>query len=153
MGCHFLLQGIFPTQGSNLGLLHYRQPLYRLSHQGSQDISCHNSKTWPQGNRNKPILNSLPRPALPFLQNHNKDLCTCIPWLLPPPQPVMDRGAPHVALRGVRCLLLLGESEVALSYPTLCDPMDCRLPGSSVREICQARVLEWVAISFSRGFS
>ena len=35
MGCHFLLQGIFPTQGSNLGLLHCRQPLYHLSHQGS----------------------------------------------------------------------------------------------------------------------
>ena len=35
--CHFLLQGIFPTQGSNLGLLHSRQTLYRLSHQGSQN--------------------------------------------------------------------------------------------------------------------
>ena len=33
--CHFLLQGIFPTQGLNLGLLHYRQMLYCLSHQGS----------------------------------------------------------------------------------------------------------------------
>ena len=33
MGCHFLLQGIFPTQGSNLGLPHYRQTLYHLSHQ------------------------------------------------------------------------------------------------------------------------
>ena len=35
MGCHSLLQGIFPTQGSNLGLLHFRQILYHLSHQGS----------------------------------------------------------------------------------------------------------------------
>ena len=35
MGCHFLLQGIFPTQELNLCLLHYRQALYRLSHQGS----------------------------------------------------------------------------------------------------------------------
>ena len=34
--------------------------------------------------------------------------------------------------------------------PTLCDPMDCSLPGSSARGILQARVLEWVAISFSR---
>ena len=34
-GCHFLLQGIFPTQGSNLCLPPYRQTLYRLSHQGS----------------------------------------------------------------------------------------------------------------------
>ena len=43
------------------------------------------------------------------------------------------------------------ESEVTQSCPTLCDPMDCSLPGSSVRRIFQARVLEWVAIAFSRG--
>ena len=35
VGCRFLLQGIFLTQGSNPGLLHYRQILYHLSHQGS----------------------------------------------------------------------------------------------------------------------
>ena len=35
MGCYFLLQRIFPTQGLNLGLLHCRQMLYHLSHQGS----------------------------------------------------------------------------------------------------------------------
>ena len=35
VGCHFLLQGIFPTQGSNLSLLHCRQTLYHLSHQGN----------------------------------------------------------------------------------------------------------------------
>ena len=35
VGCHFLLQGIFPTQGLNPGLPHCRQTLYRLSHQGS----------------------------------------------------------------------------------------------------------------------
>ena len=45
------------------------------------------------------------------------------------------------------------ESEVAQSCPTLCDPMDCSLPGSSLHGILQARVLEWVAISFSRGSS
>ena len=43
------------------------------------------------------------------------------------------------------------ESEVAQSCPSLCDPMDCSLPGSSVHGIVHARVLEWVAISFSRG--
>ena len=41
-------------------------------------------------------------------------------------------------------------SEVTQLCPTLCDPMDCSLPGSSVRGILQARILEWVAISFSR---
>ena len=35
VGCHFLLQGIFPTQGSNPGLPHSRQTLYHLSRQGS----------------------------------------------------------------------------------------------------------------------
>ena len=40
-------------------------------------------------------------------------------------------------------------SEVAQSCPTLCDPMDRSLPGSSIRGIFQARILEWVAISFS----
>ena len=42
------------------------------------------------------------------------------------------------------------ESEVAHSCPTLCDLMDCSLPGSSVHGVFQARVLEWFAISFSR---
>ena len=43
------------------------------------------------------------------------------------------------------------ESEVAQSCPTLSDPMDCSLPGSSIHGIFQARVLEWGAISFSKG--
>ena len=38
------------------------------------------------------------------------------------------------------------------SCPTLCNPMDCSLPGSSVHGIFQARVLEWVAIAFSYSF-
>ena len=43
------------------------------------------------------------------------------------------------------------ESEVAQSCQTLCDPMDCSLPSSSVHGILQVRILEWVAITFSRG--
>ena len=41
------------------------------------------------------------------------------------------------------------ESEVAQSCPTLSDPMECSLPGSSIHGIFQARVLEWGAIAFS----
>ena len=41
------------------------------------------------------------------------------------------------------------EREVTQSCPTLCDPMHCSLPGSSVHRIFQARVLEWGAIAFS----
>ena len=46
--------------------------------------------------------------------------------------------------------LWLYKSEVAQSCLTLCDPMDYSLPGSSIHRIFQARILEWVAISFSR---
>ena len=45
------------------------------------------------------------------------------------------------------------ECEVAQLCLTICNPMDSSLPGSSVHGIFQARILEWVAISFSRGFS
>ena len=60
------------------------------------------------------------------------------------------------------CSLLNQSSETALflmwvlfakslqSGPTLCDPMDCSPPGSSVHGILQARILEWVAVSFSK---
>ena len=41
------------------------------------------------------------------------------------------------------------ESEVTQSHPTLSDPVDCSLPGSSIHGVFQARVLEWVAIAFS----
>ena len=49
----------------------------------------------------------------------------------------------------LQCMKMKSESEVTQSCPTLRDPMDCSLPGSSVHGIFQARVLEWVAIAFS----
>ena len=45
------------------------------------------------------------------------------------------------------------KSEAAQSCPTLSDPVNCSLPGSSIHGVFPARVLEWVAISFSRGSS
>ena len=54
----------------------------------------------------------------------------------------------HVLL-GRKAMTNLKWSEVAQSCLTLCGPMDCSLPGSSVHGVFQARVLEWVAISFS----
>ena len=53
----------------------------------------------------------------------------------------------------LQCMKVKSESEVTQSCPTLSDPIDRSLPGSSVHGIFQARVLEWVAISFSRGSS
>ena len=49
VGCCFLLQGIFPTQGSNPGLSHYRQMLYHLSHQGSKVTLAMSNSVWPHG--------------------------------------------------------------------------------------------------------
>ena len=60
---------------------------------------------------------------------------------------------------GVGCHFLLqrmkvkSESEVTQSCPTLSDPMDCSLPGSSIHGICQARVLEWGAMISSLSYS
>ena len=65
----------------------------------------------------------------------------------PPPLGFSNTGVGcHFLLQ---CMKVKSESEVAQSCPNLCDPMDCSLPGSSIHEIFQARVLEWGAIAFS----
>ena len=53
----------------------------------------------------------------------------------------------------LQCMKVKSESEVTQSCPTLSDPMDCSLPGSSIHGIFQARVLEWGAIAFSEEIS
>ena len=102
--CHFLFQGIFPTQGSN--------PI-----SASLALAGGFFTTKPPG---KP------------------QVCFC---------PFLN------AITKFFHRLQTSESEVAQSCPTLCDRMDYSLPGSSLHGILQARVLEWVAISFSRGSS
>ena len=49
----------------------------------------------------------------------------------------------------LQCMKVKSESEIVQSCPTLSDPVDCSLPGSSIHGIFQARVLEWGAIAFS----
>ena len=69
---------------------------------------------------------------------------------------VKDRDVWPIAVHGLQRVghsLVTEVSEVAQSCPTLCDLMDCSLPGSSLHGILQARVLEWGAIAFSRGSS
>ena len=65
--------------------------------------------------------------------------------------------APNLEIPCLDLLVIVKESEsenyAARSCPTLCDPMDYSPPGSSIHGILQARILEWVAISFSRGSS
>ena len=53
----------------------------------------------------------------------------------------------------LQCMKVKSQSDVAQSCPTLSDPMDCSLPGSSVHGIFQARGLEWGAIAFSAWLS
>ena len=50
----------------------------------------------------------------------------------------------------LQCMKVKSESEVAQLCPTLSDPMNCSLPGSSIHGILQARILEWGAIAFSK---
>ena len=75
-----------------------------------------------------------------------------VPQLIPHPtgwgRPCGGPGAPTTRDPGQ--VRLWCEVKSAQSCSTLCDPVDCSPPGSSVHEILQARVLEWVAISFSR---
>ena len=96
VGCHFILQGIFLTQGLNLCFLHCQADSLPLSHQESPCVLFVLQGIFPT-------------------QESNLHLLHLLDWW---------------------CL-------------TLCDPMDCSLPGFSVHGILQARTLEWVAISFS----
>ena len=59
----------------------------------------------------------------------------------------------HCVWGGVGCGENVRACSATLSCPTLCDPIDCSPPGSSVYGIFQARTLEWITISFSRGSS
>ena len=133
MGCYFLLQGIFLTQGSNLDLLHCRQVFCHLSHQGS----------FQSDNALLLLLSRLSRVRL--VRSHRRQ-----PTRLPCPwdSPGKNTGVGCHCL--LQCMKVKSESEVTQSCPTFSDPMDCSLPDSSVHGIFKARVLEWVAIAFSR---
>ena len=145
---HSLLQGIFLTQKSSPSLPHYHQ-----SHQGDPQ--------WVFVNPSLPGYLSFPSHFPPItVKKHAaaKSLQSCLtlrPYrqqptrlLCPWDSPVKNTGVGcHFLLQGVK---VKSESEVAQSCPTLSDPMDCSLRGSSVHGIFQARVLEWGAIAFSR---
>ena len=66
---------------------------------------------------------------------------------------IFDGAAAIIAIVVLILLNPMNWSEVAQSCLTLCDPIDCSVPGFSVQGIFQATVLEWIAISFSRGSS
>ena len=133
VGCHALLQGIFPTQRSNPGLLHCSWILYHLSHHGSPykytAVAAAAVKS-PQSDSVRPHWWQPTRLPRPWDSPGKKTGVGC-----------------HFLLQ---CMKVKSEREVAQSRPTLSDTIDCSPPGSSVRGIFQARVLEWGATAFSR---
>ena len=120
VGCHFLLQGIFPTYLSHLGSppkfykTHKRPPAQPKKKGISAQLSGYSQQTFPKSADEEFI-------CLSFCSFYS---------------PV---ALPHEWVKEVAQLCL-----------TLCNPMDCSLPGFSVHGTSQARILEWVAISFSR---
>ena len=77
----------------------------------------------------------------------------CEKWAQKQISALLDFLNTHLTTTSTNCFSFMKEkkeSEVAQSCPTLCDPMEYSLPGSSVHGIFQARILEWVAISFFR---
>ena len=123
MGSHFLLQEIFPTQGSNghlLRLLHLKADSLPLSHlicSACQFLWCKHSFHGPFQVTNMSSVN---------MKVGRRDGLYWFSWAKP---------------------------ALAYPYPTLYDSMDSRPPGSSVHGILWARILEWAAISSSRGSS
>ena len=165
VGSHFLLRGNFLTQGSNSGLLYGRQS------PALQAVSCASVRFFPNSAIRDPDSKSLDRhPAAQLFQKyHNWVLLRMLSnkylfsirylkflWVLI----CLKNSETKQEIRSCALLPPAGEflvlqrhklhlsSEVAQSCLTLCDPMDCSLPGSSVHGIFQARILAWVAISF-----
>ena len=142
MGSHSLLQGIFPTQGLNLGLLYCRQLLNHLSHRACWATVHGGTES-----------DSNERPAAAAAAS----LQSC-PTLCDP----IDGSPPGSSVYGILQARILDWVAVSFSNacmhakslrscPILCDPTDSSPPGSSVHGILQARELEWVAMPSSSG--
>ena len=72
---------------------------------------------------------------------------------LPPMLAFKALGAPDPHLSSLSSRAAAAAAESLQSCPTVCGPMDCSPPGSSVRGILRARILEWIAMPSSRGSS
>ena len=100
----------------------------------------------PQGHPSAPALSTLSHASILDWRSVSHMVPTRL--LCPWDSPGKNTGVGcHFLLQ---CLKVKSESEVAQSYLTLSDPMDCSPPGSSVHGIFQARVLEWGAIAFAK---
>ena len=170
MCCHFLLQGIFPTQGLNLHLLHWQVDTVPGSHQRSPTVTTSTHKGLPRSfQHNRPGASGSVFSPYNQCKTYHRYTWNIVNLLLTATSVVSysvqpQRQQPTRLPRpwdspgkntGVGCLFLLqcmkvkSESEATQSCPTPSNPMDRSLPGSSVHGIFQARVLEWGAIAFS----
>ena len=142
VGCHFLLE-IFPSQGSNLSLLHWQADSLALSHQRRLGIGILSEMEQDQYSVLRTVVDNCSE-----LFTSWKRGTVLLFWGL-----LRRNGLSQSIWRGLNDGEKESESEITQSCLTLCNPMDCSLPGFSVHGIFQARVLEWAAISFSRGSS
>ena len=149
VGCHFLLQWVTVKNASEVtqSCLTLRDPM-DCSLKGSSvhgifqarvlewgaiafsDVAIRHDKHWLGSTRYKMVEDSIS--SEPWASLHIS----------------MLNNTPTNAM-----IVLTAKLLVTQLCPTLCDPMDCSLPGSSVHEILQARILEWAAIPFCRGSS
>ena len=144
VGSISFLQGIFPTQGSHPCLPHCRRILYQLSHQGSPRILEWVVYPFSRGSSQPRSRTGVSYIMGRFFTN----------WATREARMVLSKTLTSFLYMWVSSFnnsicWKESESEVAQSCPTLCDSKDCSLPGFSVHGIFQARILEWVAISFS----
>ena len=166
VGSLSLLQGIFPTQGLNPGLPHCRQILYQLSHQGSPRIlewvayPFSRGSSWP---RNRTGVSCIAGRfftswAMREVNNYTTDVLPqkwkLWTWHEVPQIRVMGGGAPRGTspFHHEGCINLLDTHRHIYIKSKLLGPpfiMGCNLSGFSVHGILQAKILEWVTISFS----
>ena len=134
LGVSYLGRGVSP----------HRRPSWPSMWDSSFRPSCARTTTapwtWGWSSQPLPLASVMPNSVRPHRQQTT--------WLLRPwDSPGKNTGVGcHFFLQ---CMKVKSESEVAQSYLTLSDPMDCSLPGSSIHGIFQARVLKWGAIAFS----
>ena len=119
--------------------------------------SCRRRETWGGGERGRSWHDgTLPLSICRFsLLSHFSRVWLCVthrrqPTRLPHPRDSPGKNTGVGCHFLLQCMKMKSESEVTQSCPTLRDPMDCSLPGSSIHGIFQARVLEWGAIAFSK---
>ena len=115
-GLHPLLPGIFPTQGSNSGLLHYRWILYGLSHQGNQEYVCKSTPSY--GWSSCPSVDCTNWNFL-FCPFHLPAAFSLLAWESPSPYQHLCLLSPLLLTIILGCAVLC---LAAQSYPTLCDP-------------------------------